>query len=488
LFHILTQGPSHTIEGTGFIGTVSINVVNQGTILANAATPLRFLHLTSFENQGTIRVASGSTIAVNRPGFTNNGLIDVRPGGSFLFDSGLPFSQSAGELKVSGVFSSAGLTVTGGVVSGAGRINGSFINITGTVKPGDPFGTLDLRSTSGNSTINGPVEIELQSDSDHDNIDFDNKGQGTITLSLKVVGPASGFSGAPIKILSNIQSPVNSAVRILISNVGFNGGRLATTDGRASFLVNGSGNGFEYTLTDPLFAPEFAAEPYAFSVDESAVIGTTVGFINAVDPEGSGVTYSIIGSTPFAIGAANGVITLNGPLDFSTQPIYTVQVGASDGSLTAITPVTITINPLPGSNEAVVHDLLTGVGGAFAGQTDPAVVGFDADPDGDDIANVFELWLGSDPAVADGPADLVVFPLTVGPDPFAALDVTVVKSVDDVLVVNGQLSHGLQIFRNGVRSELSDTVTTRRLRFLDSVAIPDVKAFGRLAADPDAVK
>lgn len=156
--------------------------------------------------------------------------------------------------------------------------------------------------------------------------------------------------------------------------------------------------------------------------------------------------------------------------------------------MTAITPVTIAVNPLPGSNEAIMNALLTDIGGPFPGQTDPAVVGFNADPDGDDISNVFELWLGTDPAVADGPADLVVFPLTVGPSTFAALDVTVVKAVDDVLVVNGQLSLGLETFRNGARSELSDTLSTRRLRFLDSVPIPDAKAFGRLAADPDAVK
>ena len=279
----------------------------------------------------------------------------MKPGGSVLFGSGIDFSQSAGELRVNGTFQTQkdDLIVTGGSVTGAGMIAGYPIQITGSVKPRNPVGSLKL--LGGPTTINGPVEIELQSDSVHDRIEFNFNGNGTITLALKTVGPASGFSAGPIEILSRIQV-ASSPGHIAISNVVL-GGRLVTTDGRATFIVNGTDESNEYTLTNPIFAPD-----------------------------------------------------------------------------------------------------------------------------------VFELRLGTNPAVAASPADLIVFPFSVGPSSFAALDVTVVKAVDGVLVVDGQLSHDLGTFRNGARSELSDTVTTRRLRFLDSIAIPSAKAFGRLAADPDAVK
>lgn len=231
--HILTNGPLHTIEGTGQISKFDVNVVNQGTILANAATPIRFYQRTSFENQGTIRVESGSTISVVSQGMKNKGLIDVKPGGSFTFGPGINFSQSAGELRVNGLFQTASLSVTGGIVTGAGTIQGSPFNIIGTVKPGNPVGTLTL---SGNSvTINGPVEIELQSDSVHDRIAFDFNGYGTIALALKKIGPASGFSGAPIEILSHIVTTgLNN--HIFISNLPPDG-RLLTTEGRASLIV-----------------------------------------------------------------------------------------------------------------------------------------------------------------------------------------------------------------------------------------------------------
>ncbi len=480
---VLTNGPAHTIEGTGQIGGIeTVAVINEGTIIANAATPLTFRQRDYFRNSGTIRVEPGSRLSVITAGFSNSGLIDIRPGGG---SDTVDLAQSAGELRVNGNFVTGNLGVSGGAVTGAGIIQGSSIQIFGTLKPGNPVGSLKFQT--GAMTVGATAEIELQSDSVHDNITFSGHLSGSITLALKLVGPASGFNGGPIEIFSNIKSKLDDPGGLELANVP-NGGRLVTTDGRASFIVNGSTASSQYTLTSPLFAPEFTAEPYALSIDESAPVGTTVGTVSAIDPEGSGVTYSIAGSTPFAIGAGNGVITLSGPLDFGSQPVHVIQVGASDGSMTAFTPVTITVNPPPGSNAAIVNDLLTGAGGPFAGQTDPAVVGFRADPDGDGIPNVFELLLGSDPAVAGVPADLVVFPLTVGPGKFAALDVTVVKSVDDVLAVTGQLSHGLQTFRNGTRSQLSETATTRRLRFLDSVAIPAAKAFGRLAADPGAVK
>jgi hypothetical protein len=53
-----------------------------------------------------------------------------------------------------------------------------------------------------------------------------------------------------------------------------------------------------------------------------------------------------------------------------------------------------------GTNGEVVAQSLTGPGGPFDGQSDPNVVGFAANPDGDPWLNAFEVLLGFDPAAA----------------------------------------------------------------------------------------
>jgi len=54
------------------------------------------------------------------------------------------------------------------------------------------------------------------------------------------------------------------------------------------------------------------------------------------------------------------------------------------------------------TNGDAVAEALTGPGGPFEGQSDPDVVGFTANPDGDEWPNAFEVLLGFDPAAAAG--------------------------------------------------------------------------------------
>jgi hypothetical protein len=62
-----TNDSQHTIQGSGDIGNFSNNLVNNGTIIANQATPLQLSspNLGTVTNNGTLRAANGATLNVN---------------------------------------------------------------------------------------------------------------------------------------------------------------------------------------------------------------------------------------------------------------------------------------------------------------------------------------------------------------------------------------------------------------------------------------
>ena len=91
------------------------------------------------------------------------------------------------------------------------------------------------------------------------------------------------------------------------------------------------------------------------AVDENAVVGTSVtlpgettatpaALVEATDPEGNLLTYSLSGTdaASFAIGYTNGQLTTRKKLDHETKPTYEVMVTASDGTLPS-DPITVTI-------------------------------------------------------------------------------------------------------------------------------------------------
>ncbi len=90
------------------------------------------------------------------------------------------------------------------------------------------------------------------------------------------------------------------------------------------------------------------------TADENSAVGTTVGITAlATDPDnGDTVSYSL-SSNPgnlFSINATTGEVTVNGPLDFETQPEHAIEITAtsSDGS-TSTETFTINVNDV---NEA----------------------------------------------------------------------------------------------------------------------------------------
>jgi hypothetical protein len=95
------------------------------------------------------------------------------------------------------------------------------------------------------------------------------------------------------------------------------------------------------------------------------------------------------------------------------------------------------------SNSATVDQALTGPGGPFAGQTDPEVVGFAANPDGDPWLNALEVLFGFNPAVADGAMPMTTSFATDGADSYLEVHVTVDAAMDDLLIWHLEFSSDL---------------------------------------------
>ena len=99
--------------------------------------------------------------------------------------------------------------------------------------------------------------------------------------------------------------------------------------------------------------PAFGSETYTFPVSESATAGDVVGSVAATDSDaGDELSYAITAGNEagkFAIGSADGQVTVAGVLDYETAASYTLTVQARDGNGgTATAAATITVTDLTG--------------------------------------------------------------------------------------------------------------------------------------------
>jgi hypothetical protein len=122
---------------------------NGGTVQATGGASLN-IQPTTFTNTGTLKASgSGSAISVSQTVFANAGTVDAEAGSTITFNNNI--SQSAGSMIANGTISvsqsSPTITINGGNVSGSGKIEASLENVSGTVSPGSPIGTLTLTGT-----------------------------------------------------------------------------------------------------------------------------------------------------------------------------------------------------------------------------------------------------------------------------------------------------------------------------------------------------
>jgi hypothetical protein len=156
--------------------------------------------------------------------------------------------------------------------------------------------------------------------------------------------------------------------------------------------------------------PAFASSSSAFTLPETAPVAHPLGTVSASHPDpGRTLTHTIVaGNTgnAFAIDSNTGELLLNAALDYETTPAYDLLVQASDDRpvpRSATIPVTISVSNVMETNAEVVTVALTQAGASYEGHGNPALIGFEADPDGDGIQNALEILHGLDPAANDTP-------------------------------------------------------------------------------------
>ena len=96
------------------------------------------------------------------------------------------------------------------------------------------------------------------------------------------------------------------------------------------------------------------------AVAESVAIGAVIGTVNATDPEGNSVTYSLsgTGSDNFSVDA-NGNITVVNSLDYESASAYELTLVVDDGTYAATETLTISVadvNEAPSLSTAVAFN------------------------------------------------------------------------------------------------------------------------------------
>ncbi|MCW1886347.1 discoidin domain-containing protein [Luteolibacter flavescens] len=229
----------------------------------------------------------------------------------------------------------------------------------------------------------------------------------------------------------------------------------------------------------PVPGPQMLSAPDVspvFVVAEGLPAGTAVGSIQA---SGGPFVYQITGGNAagkFAINSATGAITLAGELDYETTPQHLLTALATGASGEAISfHITVTVANRIETNEEAVRLALTGPGGAFEGHGNPALIGFASDPDGDGIANAFEVLFGNDAGASDALRPIRFVPVEVGGETRMAYEFQVAASATEVLEFRCMGSSDLQSWTRLAAEPqiIAEANDLRTYRVVDDVPLSD---------------
>jgi len=241
----------------------------------------------------------------------------------------------------------------------------------------------------------------------------------------------------------------------------------------------------------------FGQGSYVFSVPENTAATTSVGTASATDPDGGqDLTYSITSGNvgnAFAINPGSGEVSVNGPLDYETHSVYTLQVSATDDGSSpssASVPVTITISNVLEDNHEVIIVELTKLTGAFPQHANPALIGFDADPDNDGVPNVLELLRGTDPSVNDAPAPITITTEIIDNQTYSVYEVKVSSALEGSLLYSYMGSSDLVGWTalTNAATLVSDAGGIKTYRIIDNLPLGSTnRRFMQLSLSPTGV-
>ena len=383
--------------------------------------------IASFINRGTLRSSlSNQNITAIDVDLKNEGLLEL---------------VNSGRLNLG----SNGLLTNRATLNVNGRLNGAIFQ------------------TSGETNLLGPAAI-IQKDVEAVGGTITGIGELSDTLLL---GTPESLPGEPpilvpglptgqLEITDGLICGLHSLARFEVQSQADFGAIITDTDNN-NIGLNGNLNQLELSFTGDL--QNLPSEPITLidaNIDPEFQIGNVTNGSRLTTTDGN-VSFRVTWPTPFCT---------------------TDEIGLQISEARLITG---------GTNASHVTDLLTKVDGPFPGETDPAIIGFNADPDGDKLGNIFELWMGLDPATPDAnPLLIKVFPREENGSEFITLEVSVSSAMDNLFDITGKLSNELVNFRDGVRTVVSDDGSTRIIRFCDTFASPSGKGFARLIADPNS--
>ncbi len=146
-------------------------------------------------------------------------------------------------------------------------------------------------------------------------------------------------------------------------------------------------------------APEFTEGDTATrTIAEDAAVGVDIGTpVTATDADSETLTYTLSGpgAGAFGIDSDTGQLRTNAPLDYGTQPTYTVTITVSDGALSDTISVTINVTQVETHpNEDVNNDGVVNIQDLVLTATNFGATGENAaDVNNDGVVNIMDLVL-----------------------------------------------------------------------------------------------
>jgi hypothetical protein len=266
---VLTIGSSHTVEGTGNLGTNVLSVVNNGLVHANVAGASLAIDPRniggpnlSFDNNGTLRASNGATLILTGSGlgaFDNSGsTIEALAGSTVRLTAGVgivagtlstPAGTGSFSLPISDSAALVGVTLNGRLQTENNStlfLSGVFTN-TGTLTVNAGSSTADISIADG-TTLTGSGRTILSGSSSNARL----VGGGTLTIAAGHTVEGKGNVGTNVLSVIN-DGTINASIASTVltidprniggANLSFvNNGTLRASNG-GTLSLTGSGLG-----------------------------------------------------------------------------------------------------------------------------------------------------------------------------------------------------------------------------------------------------
>ena len=335
-----------------------------GAITVAAGTELNFEGTNSFSMSASVSDGSLSTTAAVTINVTNVNETPVfaPPSYTFALAENSASGTAVGTVSATDVEGSTLTYSLSGTGAGNFVINPSTGAITvaaGAVLNFEGTATWSLTATASDGSLSGTAPVTINLTNVNEAPVF-NPASYTFSLS------ESATSGTAVGTTSATDVDAGTTLTYSLSGTGAGNfvinpstgaitvaaGAVLNFEGTATWSLTATASDGSLSSTAPVTinltnvneAPVFNPANYTFSLSESATSGTAVGTTSATDVDaGTTLTYSLSGSTNFAINPSTGAITVAAGASFNagTTPSYNLIVTASDGSLTATAPVTV---------------------------------------------------------------------------------------------------------------------------------------------------